>query len=139
MKAIKTTIAQSGTALYIKALIFGTIAGCLCLTVLLCIGSAALLILGTLPHAYLSIISIMLCSVSTFISGFVSASITKQKGIVLGSSAALIIFVIVLLAGFIWGDGNFTYLTIIKLVLFLILGALGGIKAVNKKDRLHIK
>lgn len=139
MKAIKSTIAQSGTALYIKAIIFGVIAGAITLAILLCLGSMGLLITGSIPHDYMSIISIILCGVSSFMSGYVSARVTKEKGLIIGSVSGIIMFIIVLLTGLIWRDGNFTYLTLVKLALFTLFGALGGVKAVNKKDRLHIK
>lgn len=139
MKAIKSTIAQSGTALYVKAVIFGITAGVLSLATLLCIGSTGILITGSIPHNYMSVISIALCSVSSLISGYVSARVTKEKGMVIGSTSGVIIFIILLLAGFIFGNGSFTYLTLVKLALFTLCGALGGIKAVNKKDRIHIK
>ena len=72
-------------------------------------------------------------------SGYVSARVTKEKGLIIGSVSGIIMFIIVLLTGLIWRDGNFTYLTLVKLALFTLFGALGGVKAVNKKDRLHIK
>ncbi len=139
MKAIKSTIAQSGTALYIKAIIFGTLAGSMSLAVLLALGCVGLLITSSIPHDYLSIIAIALCAVSSFISGYISARITKEKGFFIGIISGIIMFVIVLLSGLIWGDGSFTFLTPLKLVLLMLFGALGGIKAVNKKDRIHIK
>lgn len=139
MKAIKTTIAQSGISLYIKALIFGTLAGCTATASLLCVLSLGLIVTGALPHDYLSWIVIALCSLSAFLSGYVTARITKVKGLLCGAMSGLIMFIILLLAGLITGDGDFTYISLVKLFGLLLFGALGGIKGVNRKDKLHIK
>lgn len=139
MKAIKTTLAQTGISLYIKALIIGTLAGSATIAVLLCLCSIILLISATLPHDFLSFLGIGICMLSALVSGYVSARITKQNGLLCGLISGVIIFLIILLAGFISGDGKFTYLTLIRLAGLAVLGALGGIKGVNKKDKLHIK
>ncbi len=139
MKAIKTTIAQSGVSLYIKALIFGTITGCLSILLLMCILSLLLLITGVLPYDYLVWISLFISSIGVFISGYVSASITKEKGLFIGSLSGLIIFIIVFFSGMFISTETISFVTIIRLVVYMLIGALGGVKAVNKKDKLHIK
>ncbi len=139
MKAIKSTLAQTGIALYIKALIFGIIAGCGVMMLLMCITSAGLLISGTLPHDALKWIVIVLCVISAFFSGYVTSRITKVNGLMWGALSGVIMFIIVLLSGLICGDGNFTYITLVKLFALALSGALGGIKGVNKKEKIHIK
>ncbi len=139
MKAIKTTIGQTGPALYIKGLIIGTLVGGVVLTVLLCLCSLFLLISGTLPHEYLSIIGIGMYVLSAFVSGYITSRITKQNGLLCGALSGIIMFLIILLAGFISGDGKFTYLTLIRLAGLTLLGTVGGIKGVNRKEKLHIK
>ncbi len=139
MKAIKTTLAQTGPALYIKALIFGLLAGCTAMTLLMCITSAGLLISGTLPHDALKWIMIVLSAIAAFISGYVTSRVTKVNGLMWGALSGVALFIIVLLAGLIYGDGSFTYITLVKLLILTFFGALGGIKGVNKKDKIHIK
>lgn len=139
MKAIKSTIAQTGPALYIKALILGTAVGCTVMALLMCMVSAVLLVSGKLPHNSVKWIMIVLSAVTAFISGYITSRVTKANGLVWGALSGVIFFIIILLAGLIDGDGNFTFITIIKFFVFVLFGALGGIKGVNKKERIHIK
>lgn len=139
MKAIKTTVAQSGPSLYIKALIFGTLSGALATALLLCIAAAVLLISGTLPQKYLVWIGIFFCALATLLSGYVTARITKANGMLSGALSGIIMFLILLVAGLTGSDETLTYLTLVKLIAFIICGALGGIKGVNKKEKIHIR
>ncbi|MBQ8001072.1 MAG: TIGR04086 family membrane protein [Ruminococcus sp.] len=139
MKAIKSTLAQSGVALYIKALIFGLLAGCAGTAVLLCISTLVLLVMGTLPHNFIEWIIIGLCCISAFVCGYITARVTKANGLLWGAVSGVLMFIIVLLAGLISSDGNFTYMTILKFACLTVCGGLGGIKGVNRKEKLHIK
>lgn len=139
MKAIKTTIAQKGTALYIKSLIAGFIVGGIILMILMCVTAFALVVTGKLPHSLIKWIMLGLSCISVFIGGYVSAKVSKEKGIIMGSVTGFIMFVSVLCAGLLDSDGIFTYMTLIKLILFVVSGAIGGIKGVNKQEKIHIK
>lgn len=139
MKAIKTTIAQSGPSLYIKALICGISTGCISLIIMLLIFSCLLLIAGTLPHDYLIWLDIIACGIASFISGYLTARIVKNGGLIWGAVSSFIMFIIQLVAGLINAETEISYITFIKLAVFLLLGSIGGIKAVNKKDKIRIK
>jgi len=138
LKAIKTTLAQSGPALYIKALIAGITTGSICLIILLIIFSTLLLISGTLPHNYLVWLDIFACAIASFTASLITARIIKHSGLVWGLISGMILFLIQFIAGLCSSD-TITYITFIKLLMFLLTGALGGIKGVNKKEKLRIK
>lgn len=139
MKAIKTTLGQTGTGLYLIALIFGTLAGCGLIALLMCIVSLCILVTGKLPHDSLKWIMVAVCCFSSFISGYITSRLTKSNGLIFGAISGTIIFIIILIAGLICSDGIFSILTFIKLISIVLCGGLGGIKGVNKKDRIHIK
>lgn len=139
MKAIKTTIAQSGPSLYIKALICGISTGCVTLIMLLLLFSCLLLIAGTLPHDYLIWLDIAACCFASYISGYLTTRIIKNRGLIWGVVSGFIMFTIQFIAGLINADSEISYLTFIKLAVFVLFGAVGGIKAVNKKDKMRIK
>ena len=42
-------------------------------------------------------------------------------------------------AGYIADSGELSYISLIKLIIFAIVGCLGGIKGVNKKEKIRIK
>ena len=139
MKAIKTTIAQKGTALFIKSLIAGFVSSGLFLTLMMCITAIILVITGNLPHSIIKWIMMVLCCVSVFFGGYIAAKVSKEKGFIVGAVTGFIMFVSVLSAGLLNSDGVFSYMTLIKLLVFIISGALGGIKGVNKTEKIHIK
>lgn len=138
MKAVKTTIGNSGISLYIKALIMGVLSMFALTIVMMCIVSFLLLISGTLPLGILEWITLVIGSFGSLIGGYVSARITKMNGMIIGSIVGATTFVIILIAGIISGD-TISYILLLKLIMFVICGALGGIKGVNKKDKLKIK
>lgn len=139
MKAIKSTIAKSGISLYVKALIFGTIVGCISILLLMCILSLLLLLTGTLPYDYLVWISILISAIGVFLGGYISASVTKEKGLLIGALCGIIIFIIIFLSGMFFTTDKISSITLVRLIIFILTGALGGIKAVNKKEKIHIK
>lgn len=139
MKAIKTTITQTGYALYIKALIAGLLVGTASLVILLLVISILLLMSGTLPHDYLIWFDLVACGISVFLCGCVCARIIRSKGIIWGAASGFMMFMIQFLSGLFGADTNISYVTFIKLLIFVLLGAVGGIKGVNKKDKIRIK
>ncbi|MBQ4105325.1 MAG: TIGR04086 family membrane protein [Clostridia bacterium] len=139
MKTIKSSFSQTGTALYIRALLLGTLSGVATIALLLCIATGVLMISGTLPQKYLVWIAIALCGVATLISGYITSRIIKSNGMLTGAISGIIMFLILLFAGFAGSEETLTYITLIKLFAFVICGALGGIKGVNKKEKIRIK
>lgn len=138
MKSIKTTFAQSGSSLYLKALIIGTTIASLCIILLLCLFSLILLISGHLPHDLLMWFGIIISCISSFISGYICARITKANGLLTGTVAGIILFFVVTISGVI-GGSTFSLISLIKFTLFSICGGIGGIKGVNRKDKIRIK
>lgn len=138
MKTIKTNLTQSGASLYIKALLVGTTFGGLSAILILCIFSAVLLISGNLSLELLVWFGVAIGCISSFISGYTSARITKINGMIVGTCAGFLIFIILFISGLAKGD-VLTLTTLIKITIYTLCGAIGGIKGVNKKEKLHIK
>jgi len=139
LKTIKTTLAKTGTSLYIKGLIAGLFTGTIALIFLLLIFSLLLLISGTLPHDYLLWFGIGASVVSVFLCAYICSRIIKHNGLVWGLVSGLIFFLIEFISGLCVNDSQISYITFIKLALFSLAGCLGGIKGVNKKEKLKIK
>lgn len=109
------------------------------MVLLLLIFSCVLLISGTLPHDYLIWMDIAACCATAYISSYIALIIIKSGGLLWGTITGAILFFIQFFAGLLGTDENITYITLIKLISFLFLGAIGGIMAVNKKDKIRIK
>lgn len=138
MKTIKTSFNQNGISLYLKALIVGTIVGLLLIMLMLCLVTSLLLVSGTLPKEYLEWIMMGISAIACYFSGFTTARITKVNGMISGLLSGLIIMIIIFVGGLVFTTSGITYISIVKSILFMISGAIGGIKGVNKKEKLKI-
>lgn len=139
MKAIKTSFGKSGIANYIKALFAGLIFGVVVSATLLCVFAAVILGLGKIPYTAIPYIVIGIFSIGAFLAGYISARILKIKGLMFGLISGGIMFILALIGGFIFSTETLSLLTLLRLVAFTLSGALGGIKGVNRKDKLKIK
>lgn len=139
MKAIKTTLGKTGATLYLKALIIGTLSSAGITAILLMLISLMLKISGTLPYDLLVWITIAVSTVSTLIGGYITARVTKINGLLSGALCGIIMFTILMIAGLCLSEETLTYITLVKLIAFTISGGLGGIKGVNKKEKIRIK
>ncbi len=138
MKAIKTTIAGTGARLYLKALIISVITACAVIFSLLCIVALLLLIAGKIPYSIIPYIGIGVSAAGAFSGGYVASRIIKNRGLLWGSVSALIIFIICFSLGMATTKDTLSYLTLIRLVVLWLSGVLGGIMAVNKKEKSRI-
>lgn len=77
---------------------------------------------------------ISLC-VSAFLGGFISARILKERGMAAGALSALILFILVLIAGTIFSSDSINFDTLMRFAAMLLSGAFGGILGVNKKKK----
>lgn len=139
MKVIKSSIGKQGTPLFIKALLAGTITAFTFELILMCLLSILLLISGTIPHSALRYIIVGVSSLSVFAGGYITARVTKSSGLLWGALCGFIFFLISTIPGMVKTADTLSLLTLLKIVAFIISGALGGIKAVNKKEKLHIR
>lgn len=101
--------------------------------------SLTLKISGTLPYDLIVWITVAVSTISTFVGGYITARITKINGLLSGALCGIIMFVILTIAGLCMTEETLTYITLVKLVAFTISGGLGGIKGVNKKEKIRIK
>lgn len=83
----------------------------------------------------ISPITIAITAVTGFVSGFVCARITRKNGLVMGAICSAILFLIFWLFSAICLKEGISVLGIVKLVLLVVSGCLGGVLGVNKKER----
>ncbi len=125
--------------LVVKAALFGTLCAMLVSVMILCAISGFMLTSGLLPTELTNILAVAALAVGTFAGGFIAARITKSGGLITGLITGFTVFMVVTIIGLIKSTDGMTYLTIARLVTAIIMGALGGIIGVNKKEKLHIK
>lgn len=124
---------------FIKALILGAVSSVAMITVLLCIMAVILLVSSLLPYDYLAYIMLLIDAIGVFFGGYIAARINKSQGLLLGLSNGFIIFVALVICGFLISNETITIITLLKALVILISSSLGGIKGVNTKEKIHIK
>ena len=122
-----------------KALCIGAAVSLGATLLLTCIISGVFLILSSTPRAALPYIMLAAEALSVFIGGCAAAAINGSKGLIVGLLCGLTVFMILLVTGLLSGSDDIGIMTFIRLGVLLLCGILGGIKGVNRKEKLHIK
>lgn len=123
----------------VKAVLFGILTSLLISIILMCCVSAFILTNGLLPSELTNIIMLATLGAGTLVGGIVSSRITKSAGLITGLITGLAVFLLVTLIGLCKSNDTITYLTFIRLAITVVLGGIGGIIGVNKKEKIHIK
>ncbi|HCA54206.1 MAG TPA: TIGR04086 family membrane protein [Ruminococcaceae bacterium] len=124
--------------LHLSVMIKGTIIGALIgvtvtlLLVLVCV--YAVVKMQTIPYGAIAPMVIVTATVGAFMGGYCSGRISRQKGLLSGAVSGLLVFLCMLAAGTLSG-GMLGTMTLLRLLLPVTAGALGGIAAVNKRQR----
>lgn len=124
---------------YIKAIILGVVSSVCIACIIMCIMAAILTFSSLLPYEYLAYIMILILCVSVFFGGYIASRISKSKGLILGLINGIIVFSAIALSGVFVSESTITYITLIKFIAITICSMLGGIKGVNKKEKIHIR
>lgn len=124
---------------FIKALILGVLSSVAMIAVLMCIMSTVLLFSSLLPYEYLEYIMLAIDALGVLFGGYIAARINRSQGLVLGLLNGAIIFIALLIIGFCMSSGTVTLITLFKAVVTLLFSAIGGIRGVNVKEKIHIK
>jgi putative membrane protein (TIGR04086 family) len=118
----------------LRPLITGVVAGALC-CVLVLVVMAAIMAAKDIPKVAVTPMAVVAAAFGAFMGGVVAAKISKEKGLLYGAGCGLLLFLLVMIAGFaVLRDVRGTLL-IVKLAVLVGCGAVGGIVGVNIKRR----
>jgi putative membrane protein (TIGR04086 family) len=126
---------QKTVLLIVRAVVIGSVAGALVCALLLACLAFAFVSAESIPHNFLSAFIIAVTIISAFVAGVVTAKITKQRGLLCGSAAGLVLFLIFLIAGVAVSQGHTNAEVFVRLILMLLSGGIGGLLSVNGKSR----
>ena len=87
------------------------------------------------PEAMVVPAAIFTACIGAFCGGYFSARIKKNAGLAMGAICALVIFLVLLLVGISFEGDNFSTVSLLRLGVMLISGAIGGVLGVNKRRR----
>ena len=118
----------------VRPIVIGACAGaiaCLLMLLVMAAGMAA----QNIPKAAVTPMAMVAAAFGSFIAGIVSAKISGERGLLYGAGAALLLYVVVIIAGFAVLQDVRGATMLIKLAVMVGSGAVGGIIGVNFKRR----
>lgn len=116
-----------------KAVLLGTIMGTFFSIVILVVSSFLFVKSQNIPTSVVTPLTMFIIALGAFISGYVSARILRNNGLFWGIISGFIMFIVVFISGLMISGGEISTLSLVKLTLMLLMGAIGGITGVNKK------
>ena len=137
MRNFESTIQDNKTI--IKAIIMGVVSSVCIASIIMCIVATILTFSSLLPYEYLAYIMIFILCISVFFGGYIASRVNKSKGLILGLINGVIIFSAISLSGMFLSENTVSYITLIRFVAITVCSILGGIKGVNKKEKIHIR
>ena len=113
--------------------IFGIIAGCAAVAILLLLFAAALTVMQV-PFSSILWMVQAAAAAGGFFAGFFSARLRRKQGLLTGGIAGLLLCGVFLLAGFFVSGGLSAVQMISRLFLYLSSAMLGGVLGVNSRN-----
>lgn len=119
----------------IKSVVFGLVAGaivsivCLLAFALFCSASK------TIPQKLIQPFILVACALGSFIGGYVTVRLTRAQGMLYGMLSGLLLFGMISMVSVMAIQEAFTMLAVIKGILMVLMGAIGGIMGVNKRAK----
>ena len=108
-------------------------------TVLMCICAVVLNYLSGIPYGIVDYLTLICLAIGVLIGAYIAAAIMKSGGLMIGLIVGTVILLIILVCGFCIGNESIGIMTAIRAGVLLLCGAAGGIKGVNRKERIRIK
>lgn len=123
----------------VKSILIGTVASLITILILLSASAGILTMLPTIPKGALPYLMLIVCAVGALIGGYITAAIAGAKGLIMGFLCGICSFLCLLIIGLLTVNSDIGTVTFIRLGVMTLFGMLGGIKGVNRKEKLRIK
>ena len=88
---------------------------------------------GNIPQSFIIPITVGIAGIGSIIGGYITAKKSKKRGMLNGMLCAFILFVIMIIGSLIISNEPFTLVSVIRFMLMILTGAIGGIIGVNNK------
>lgn len=118
----------------IKAVVFGVTAGLAVSLLVLLITAAVIVKSGRVPYPALVPAAIAAACIGAFSGGYTTARINRSFGLATGAFCGVIMYPVLLALGAAFG-GSFDPLSLLRLLLMTVSGAVGGVLGVNKRRK----
>ena len=116
----------------LRPLLVGLCVGVISCTLLLLLMA---LLVGTVdvPRRVVLPLAIAAGAVAAFLAGLVTARLSGKNGLLLGMACGLLLFLLILVAGFVRYTGVDAGLSLLKVAILTVAGGIGGVLGVNKR------
>ncbi len=119
---------------WLRPLLVGLCVGLLCCTALLLL-MARLVGSVDVPRQAVMPLAIVAAAVAALAAGFTAARLAGKNGLLLGAACGLLLFLIILIAGFARYAGVDGGTAVIKLAALVVAAGFGGLLGVNRRSR----
>ena len=118
-----------------RSIVIGSVVGAVLCAALLGAFALAFVSAGHIPQNLISPMMLALSVLSSFAAGFVTAKISRKRGLAYGALSGLLLFVLFLVSGVFASHEPSSFTAGIRMVVMVISGAIGGLLAVSKKSK----
>ncbi len=122
----------------VKAILIGTAVSLAVTLLVMCVICGVISFASSVPYQILPYLMLAADAIGVFCGAYCCAAIQKSKGLILGLVCGFLVFIILFIAGLSTGE-TIGILTLLRFIVLAVFGILGGIKGVNKKEKLHIQ
>ena len=123
----------------IKPVLIGVTIAVLVIGVLICALALTVLMMPTVPYGWLDYITIAIEGFGVLTGAYIAGVLFKSKGLIIGALCGAIILLITFAVGLSISRNSIGILTVIRSIVLMICGIIGGILGVNRKEKIRIK
>ena len=122
----------------LKPIVFGYITGFIFM-ILLMMGFAWLMTVKDVSDGVVTLFSYLSIGIGCFVGGFVSGRKGKIQGYKTGSFVGLLLFIFLMISGFIVNGIHTSAVMLVKFILSALCGLIGGVVGVNMTQKRKMK
>lgn len=122
-----------------KAVGIGTAISLAATLVLLCVICGILMMTSSIPVGGLPYIAAGAAAIGVYIGAYIAAAIAGSGGLITGLLCSAAFCLVLLIFGLCSGSFDPGVMLLVRTGVCLAVGAVGGIRGVNRKEKLHIK
>jgi len=124
----------SPLARWVKPVLIGMVAGAVVCALLLMV-FAAVLAAQDIPHMAVTPLAVAAGVIGALAGGFVGARVAGSRGLLVGLAVGALLYLLIMIAGFILLQDVGGVYAIVKLLLLIVGGAVGGLLGVSRRRR----
>jgi putative membrane protein (TIGR04086 family) len=132
----KNKISENSILGAVRSIVIGSVVGAALCAILLGVCALAFVSSGFIPQGVISPMMIALSVISSFIAGFVTAKISRKRGLAYGALSGLLLFILFLVSGLIAYKDAIPFSAWIRMLVMVLSGAIGGLLSINKKSKI---